>query len=113
MLDEEGADVEKRATRQLPERESPEIIAVLRRLSEYETENADAMTCYDGGYRYVGDFASMEVTPLESIDDIVGEHRDLLLESGYIEEAEPGSTHSGRYRLTDLGRQVAHTGRPE
>ena len=81
---------------------SAEIATILRRLCEFEMPQGNEMLCHDGGFRYGGDFESLELTPLNAPALIVGEHYQTLLRLGYIEETSDG------FRVTDRGRAVAY-----
>lgn len=79
----------------------PELIATLRRLCEYETPQSNEMLCHDGGYRYAGDFESLELTPLNAPELLAGAHYPELLRLGFIEETPDG------FRVTARGRDAA------
>jgi hypothetical protein len=79
----------------------PELIATLRRLCEYETPQGNEMLCHDGGYRYAGDFESLELTPLNAPELLAGPYYGELLRLGYIEETPDG------FRVTARGRAAA------
>ncbi len=87
-----------------PNRQYAEL---LKSLCEAELAD-DSMICHDGGYRFAGDFMSMEegLAPPAIVDDEI--YRSLLSE-GYIEEVEPALGRSGGFRVTELGRQLAYS----
>ncbi len=84
-----------------------QFVEQLRLLCEAELAG-DSMICHDGGFRYSGDFMSMEqdlIAPAGFLDQ--GAYQDLL-ENGYIEEVSPVIGRPGGFRVTELGRKVAH-----
>lgn len=81
------------------------LVAVLRGLCEAGLAD-DQMICHDGGYRFEGDFMSMEdgLEDAPIVDDATyGE----LLREGYIEELDTTAGRAGGFRVTDHGRRVA------
>lgn len=86
--------------------EIPEIRAALQRLCEAELAG-DTMICHDGGFRYTGDFMSMEQDILEPAPLIPDALYTRLLNAGYVEEIDPLAGRSAGFRVTDRGRAVA------
>lgn len=82
------------------------LAVAIRRLCEAEIVD-DQMICHDGGFRYTGDFMSMEEPVLEAVDLLPDETYRELLESGYIEEIDPAAGRAGGFRVTERGRQAA------
>jgi hypothetical protein len=81
---------------------SPALVETLRRLCEYELPQGNEILCHDGGFRYGGDFESLELTPLNAPQLVAGEHYPTLLRLGYIEETVDG------FRVTERGRALAY-----
>lgn len=81
---------------------SPQIVETLRKLCEYETPQSNELLCHDGGYRYAGDFESLELTPLNAPELLVGPLYPELLRLGYVEETAEG------FKVTERGRAVAY-----
>lgn len=73
---------------------------LVRTLLEAET-GEDSMICHDGGFRYSGDFMSMESNVVEPAAFLTPDERRLLLDHGYIETVPDG------VRVTDSGRDFA------
>jgi hypothetical protein len=74
---------------------------LLRRLLEAET-GEDSMICHDGGFRYSGDFMSMESETIEPVSIMTLDERRELFDRGYIElSTGEGST---AVCVTEAGR---------
>lgn len=87
--------------------EQQRIAGLLRTLCENELSD-DAMICHDGGFRYGGDFMSME-PELRPDDSVLPDaDRRLLLEAGFIEECNEEAGRPGDFRVTQRGRQFAY-----
>lgn len=87
--------------------ENGRLANLLRTLCEAELSD-DEMICHDGGFRYAGDFMSMEqdlIEPAAILDE--ADYR-ALLERGYIEEISPYLGRSGGFRVTERGRALAY-----
>jgi hypothetical protein len=86
--------------------ETERLATLLRQLCEAELVD-DEFICHDGGFRYSGDFMTMEqelLEPTSLLDDVDYRH---LLELGYVEEIEPSAGRSAGFRVTDRGRALA------
>ncbi len=77
---------------------------LLRRLLEAET-GEDSMICHDGGFRYSGDFMSMESALVEPASILTSEERHALIARGYI--APSAGEESATIGVTDEGRNFA------
>lgn len=86
--------------------ETERLAALLRRLCEAELAD-DAMICHDGGFRYVGDFMTMERDLLEPAPLLDEDDYQRLLDAGYVEEVDPASGRAGGFRVTERGRELA------
>ena len=80
-------------------RETERRVRVLRLLLEAEMGD-DSMICRDGGFRYSGDFVSMEMNIVEPTFLIDADDLQELLRRGFVEVIE-GDTAT---RVTDAGR---------
>jgi hypothetical protein len=90
-----------------PNHENQRIAGLLRALCEAELSD-DAMICHDGGFRYSGDFMSMEQDFIEPAAILDGAGYRLCLDHGYIEEVSPALGRPGGFRVTERGRAVAY-----
>lgn len=86
--------------------ETREIREALQRLCEAELAG-DTMICHDGGFRYSGDFMSMEQEILEPAPLVSDTLYTRLLDAGYIEELDPHTGRAAGFKVTDRGRAVA------
>ncbi|MEZ4523253.1 MAG: hypothetical protein R3A46_16660 [Thermomicrobiales bacterium] len=80
--------------------ENERLAILLTRLLEAET-GEDAMICHDGGFRYAGDFMSMEMGLVEPASFIDEEDSRLLKSRGFIVDSPDG------IQVTDAGRRFA------
>lgn len=85
---------------------SPKLADLIRRLCEAEIVG-DQMICHDGGFRYSGDFMSLEEPALNRAELLTDDEYRELLDAGYIEELEPSAGRAGGFRVTERGRHVA------
>lgn len=87
--------------------EQRRLARLLRVLCEGQLGD-DGMICHDGGFRYGGDFMSME-SVLDSDVDVLSEADcRTLLQSGYLEAYEDETGRSGGLRVTERGRHFAY-----
>ena len=63
------------------------------------------MICHDGGFRYSGDFMSMESEVMEPVGFLSSEDLQRLRERGLV----TGTGEVGGIRVTDAGRRVAYS----
>jgi hypothetical protein len=87
--------------------ENQHLVTLLRRLCEAELSD-DAMICHDGGFRYSGDFMSMEQDLIEPAAILGDAEYEALLERGHIEEVSPELGRAGGFRVSVEGRRVAY-----
>ena len=66
------------------------------------------MICHDGGFRYSGDFMSMESGVIEPASLLSSDEQRVLLERGFIEMLD--AEESPSVRVTDAGRAFALQG---
>ncbi len=81
--------------------------ALLRRLCEAELSD-DVMICHDGGFRYSGDFMSMEQNLIEPASILDDSQYQELLELGIVEETSSTQGRAGGFQVTEAGRRVAY-----
>ena len=72
-------------------------------LLEAET-GEDPMICHDGGFRYAGDFMSMESEVVEPVSLIAPEDLQRLRERGFV----TGTGEADGVRVTDAGRRLVY-----
>ena len=87
--------------------ENGQLAGLLRTLCEAELSD-DAMICHDGGFRYSGDFMTMEQDLIEPAGILDPADYRALLAQGYIEELSPTLGRSGGFRVTARGRALAY-----
>ncbi|HLT19819.1 MAG TPA: hypothetical protein VKZ96_10205 [Thermomicrobiales bacterium] len=89
--------------------ENGRLASLLRTLCEAELSD-DEMICHDGGFRYAGDFMSMEQDLIEPAAMLDERDYRVLIDGGYIEEISPSLGRSGGFRVTPRGRALAYGG---
>lgn len=82
------------------------LAAKIRRLCEAEIVD-DQMICHDGGFRYSGDFMSLEEPALNRAELLTDDEYRELLAAGYVEELDQSAGRAGGFRVTQRGRQAA------
>ena len=83
-------------------RENERLARALRLLLDAET-GEDSMICHDGGFRYSGDFMSMEAGIVESATLVGGDDLRELLRRGFVEDTDGEAA----LRVTETGRRFA------
>lgn len=63
------------------------------------------MICHDGGFRYSGDFMSMESEIIEPAGFLSPDDVERLRNRGFV----TGSSASGAIQVTDAGRRLAYS----
>ncbi|CAN5561774.1 hypothetical protein BH23CHL2_BH23CHL2_26200 [soil metagenome] len=85
------------------DREYRRLASLLQRLLQAETGD-DGMICHDGGFRYTGDFMSMDSGIVEPAALIGPEDIQQLQRLGLITGSGPDG---GEIRVTEAGRRLA------
>lgn len=83
------------------------MAALLRTLCERGLSD-DEMICHDGGYRFSGDFMSMEDTVSARNIELSEAERRALLDAGFIEITGDETGRPVELRVTERGRQFAY-----